>query len=191
MTKVLPMHKLMLLFRRPTSIEGFETAWSAEFVPSAEQMPGIRRVAVSRAVESLAGPADLYLVHEFFFDSLAPAPHAMASAPPPSPAAAAHPLSPPPPPDARAAFIERRGVRAEILHLPVETPTVEDAARAVGTHPDRIVKSLLFLVDRSPTLVIACGASPVSRRRVAAHFHLRPKRIKPADPEATLSASGY
>ena len=74
------MHKLMLLFRRPTSIEGFETAWSAEFVPAAEQMPGIRRVAVSRAVESLAGPADLYLVHEFFFDSLASARQAMASA---------------------------------------------------------------------------------------------------------------
>jgi len=104
---------------------------------------------------------------------------------------AADPRSLPLTPDDLAAFIERRGVRAEILHLPVETPTVEDAARAVGTHPDRIVKSLLFLVDRSPTLVIACGASPVSRRRMAAHFHMSPKRIKLADPEATLSASGY
>jgi uncharacterized protein (TIGR02118 family) len=74
------MHKLMILFRRPDSIDDFETAWSHSFVPAAEQMPGIRRVTVSRPLESLHGPSDLYLVHEFFFDNLASARAAMASA---------------------------------------------------------------------------------------------------------------
>ncbi|OGO10912.1 MAG: hypothetical protein A2Z66_14650 [Chloroflexi bacterium RBG_13_66_10] len=73
------MHKLMLLFRHPASIEGFETAWSHSFVPAAEQMPGIRRVTVSRPLESLSGPSDLYLVHEFFFDNLPLAREAMTS----------------------------------------------------------------------------------------------------------------
>jgi prolyl-tRNA editing enzyme YbaK/EbsC (Cys-tRNA(Pro) deacylase) len=93
--------------------------------------------------------------------------------------------------DDLAAFITQRGISAEILHLPVETPTVEDAARAVGTEPDRIVKSLLFLIDGSPALVIACGSSLVSRRRLAAHFRVSPKRVKLAAPEAALLASGY
>jgi prolyl-tRNA editing enzyme YbaK/EbsC (Cys-tRNA(Pro) deacylase) len=94
-------------------------------------------------------------------------------------------------PEDLAAFIEQRGIEAEILRLPVDTPTVEDAARAMGTTPDQIVKSLLFLIDGSPTLVIACGPNLISRRRLAAYFRLSPKRIKLANPEATFAASGY
>lgn len=62
------MHKLMLLFRRPDDVDGFEQRWSHEFVPRAESMPGIRRVTVSRIYGGPAGPADLHLVHEIFFD---------------------------------------------------------------------------------------------------------------------------
>jgi prolyl-tRNA editing enzyme YbaK/EbsC (Cys-tRNA(Pro) deacylase) len=90
-----------------------------------------------------------------------------------------------------AEFIRGHGIQAEILHLPVETPTVEAAAQALGTSPDRIVKSLLFLVDRSPVLVIARGMSLVSRRRLASQFHLSPKRVKLADPGTTLATTGY
>ncbi|MEW6569052.1 MAG: EthD family reductase [Chloroflexota bacterium] len=73
------MHKLMLLFQPPDDIEHFETQWSHEFVPRAERLPGLRRVAVSRALESLAGVGELYLVHELYFDNLAAARQAMAS----------------------------------------------------------------------------------------------------------------
>lgn len=58
----------MLLFRRPEDVDGFEQRWSHEFVPKAEKMPGIRRVTVSRVYGSPAGPAELHLVHEIFFD---------------------------------------------------------------------------------------------------------------------------
>jgi uncharacterized protein (TIGR02118 family) len=73
------MHKLMLLFRPPPDIDAFESAWSHSFVPAAERMPGIRRVAVSRPLEAVGGSLDLYLVHEFFFDDLPAAREAMAS----------------------------------------------------------------------------------------------------------------
>ncbi len=112
-------------------------------------------------------------------------------APPPSqPMAATNDLRPLTPDDL-AAFITRHGITAEIVHLANETPTVEDAARALGTDPNHIAKSLLFLVAGSPTVVIACGPSPVSRRRLAAHFKVSPKRIKLADPQAALAATGY
>jgi uncharacterized protein (TIGR02118 family) len=58
----------MLLFRRPDDVDQFEERWSHEFVPRAERMPGICRVTVSRVYGGPAGPADLHLVHEFFFD---------------------------------------------------------------------------------------------------------------------------
>jgi uncharacterized protein (TIGR02118 family) len=62
------VHKLIVLFRRPPDSELFETRWSLEFVPLAERMPGLRRVAVSRGYGSPAGQSTTYLVHEFFFD---------------------------------------------------------------------------------------------------------------------------
>ncbi len=73
------MHKLMLLFHPPASIEQFERGWSESFVPVVEKMPGLRRVTVSRLLETLAGRSDLYLVHELFFDSLPSAREAMTS----------------------------------------------------------------------------------------------------------------
>ena len=58
----------MLVFRPPLDPTGFEQRWSEEFVPRAEKMPGLRRVALARAYGGPAGPTDVYLVHEFFFD---------------------------------------------------------------------------------------------------------------------------
>jgi prolyl-tRNA editing enzyme YbaK/EbsC (Cys-tRNA(Pro) deacylase) len=88
-------------------------------------------------------------------------------------------------------FLRQGGIQGEILHLPMATPTVEEAARAVKASPDQIVKSILFLIDGAPALVIACGSNLISRRRLADHFHLSPKRVRLADPQATLAASGY
>lgn len=54
-------------------------------------------------------------------------------------------------------YLRDRHVDAVLLHLPVLTPTVEQAARAVGTSTDDIVKSLLFLVDGRAVVAITCG----------------------------------
>lgn len=88
-------------------------------------------------------------------------------------------------------FLEVHHVHAEVLHLPVETPTVEAAARAVGTRPEKIVKSLLFLVDGRPVIVIACGPQRVQAHAVARHFGLSRKRVRLAGPQAVLDCTGY
>ncbi len=62
------MHKLMILFRLPADVYAMERLWSERFVPLAEKMPGICRVAVSRVRGSPEGQADVFLVHEFFFE---------------------------------------------------------------------------------------------------------------------------
>lgn len=88
-------------------------------------------------------------------------------------------------------FIQERGVHAELLHLSVPTPTVEDAAEAVGARPEQVVKSLLFMVDDQPVVAIACGTSRVDRRPIAAHFGVGRKRVKLGDAEAVLETTGY
>lgn len=89
------------------------------------------------------------------------------------------------------AFIARRSIQAEVISLPVRTLTVPEAARAVGTVPERIVKSLLFLVDERPVLAIAGGTARVDRRPIAAHFGVGRKRVKLADAATVQTITGY
>lgn len=89
------------------------------------------------------------------------------------------------------AFIADQGIVAEVISLPVRTLTVTDAAQALGTDPERIVKSLLFLVDDRPVLAIASGTIHIDRRPIAAHFGAGRKRVRLAGPEAVLAITGY
>jgi Cys-tRNA(Pro) deacylase len=90
-----------------------------------------------------------------------------------------------------AAFISTHAVAAEIIHLPDHTPTVEAAAQALGVPVDRIAKSILFLADGAPVLVIANGTSRFDYRRLAGHLGLSRKKIKMAGAEEVMQAAGY
>ncbi|MCK5317488.1 MAG: hypothetical protein KAJ55_06210, partial [Anaerolineales bacterium] len=80
-----------------------------------------------------------------------------------------------------AHFLRERGLRAELLALPVKTPTVEAAADAVGTSSEKIVKSVLFMVDDRPVLAITSGSRRIDRRRIAKNFGVGRKRVRLAD----------
>jgi len=88
-------------------------------------------------------------------------------------------------------FIRTHGIQAEIISLSIDTPTVDLAAKAVGTSPDQIVKSLLFLVNDEPLLVIARGPELVDRRAIGHHMKVGRKRVSLADAGAVLSITGY
>lgn len=89
------------------------------------------------------------------------------------------------------AFMRQNNIPGEILHLDVLTPTVESAAAAVGTDPESIVKSLLFTIHEDLVLAITCGPTHIDRRAIAAHFQVGRKKIKLADPQTVLQATGY
>jgi len=82
-------------------------------------------------------------------------------------------------------------VKGDILHLEVPTPTVETAAAAVGSDPDQIVKSVLFLVDGKPVLAVACGLARVDQRAIASRYGVGRKRVKLADSEKVLEVTGF
>ena len=88
-------------------------------------------------------------------------------------------------------YIAAHGLDAEILSLPEETPTVEEAARVVGCATSQIVKSVLFLVDGEPYLCIACGTQLISRRKVADRLGVGRKRVRLANAEAVVQHTGY
>jgi len=88
----------------------------------------------------------------------------------------------------RTALAER-DLFVEIVEFPESTRTAAEAARAVGATVGQFVKSLVFLADGQPVLVLASGAhrvDPDKLARVAAA-----SRVEKATAETTRSVTGF
>ena len=73
------MHKLIILFDRPSDSLAFITGWQA-FLSLAEQMPGLRRETVSRIEDVIYAKKEApFKIHEFHFDDRAALDAALAS----------------------------------------------------------------------------------------------------------------
>jgi prolyl-tRNA editing enzyme YbaK/EbsC (Cys-tRNA(Pro) deacylase) len=86
-------------------------------------------------------------------------------------------------------FLEDAAVEARVEEFADGTPTAEDAARAVGSALGQIVKSLVFLCDGRPVLVMVPGdrrADPAKVRSAAGCT-----RAKVAGPDDVLRATGF
>ncbi|MCI0372041.1 MAG: YbaK/EbsC family protein [candidate division NC10 bacterium] len=88
-----------------------------------------------------------------------------------------------------ARVIGERGIAAEIVHPGEKTPTVEAAAVALHVGTAQIVKSLVFLVDDVPHLVITNGTGRVDARALAVALGARKARL--ARPEEASALTGY
>ena len=88
-------------------------------------------------------------------------------------------------------FLDDEAINAEIVHLATETPTVEAAARAVGCRPEQIGKSILFLANGAPYLVIANGTTKVGYKALADYLAISRKRLKLANAAQVVDITGY
>lgn len=88
----------------------------------------------------------------------------------------------------RAALADRQ-IDAEILEFPESTHTAAEAARAVGATVAQIVKSLVFIADGRPVLVLAAGANRVDLRKLARLAGA--SRVEKATAEVTRAATGF
>lgn len=90
------------------------------------------------------------------------------------------------------AYITTHNIPAELIFPPTATPTVEDAARAMGVHPDKIIKSVLFIIRRlEPLLVIANGVRHIDQRVIASRLGIGKKQVKIAKPDEVLTWTGF
>jgi Cys-tRNA(Pro) deacylase len=88
-------------------------------------------------------------------------------------------------------FIDTNGITAAIIPLDAHTATVADAARALEVDAAQIIKSLVFIVDGDPLLVINNGQARVDRKKLAALLGVGRKRVKFATPDQALAITGY
>jgi len=95
-----------------------------------------------------------------------------------------------PEPVARVAEVLRRsGIDARVEEFPEGTPTAGAAAKAVGASRAQIVKSLVFVCDGRPTLVLVPGDRRADENKVAAAAATRHARV--ARPEEVIAATGF
>jgi prolyl-tRNA editing enzyme YbaK/EbsC (Cys-tRNA(Pro) deacylase) len=86
-------------------------------------------------------------------------------------------------------YLEERGVAHETLPLPNPSTTAERAAELLGVRLAEVIKSLLFMVDGVPTLVLVPGDARVAGETLAEA--LGADRAALARPQDVLATTGY
>lgn len=79
-----------------------------------------------------------------------------------------------------------RGTGIEVIELPESSATVELAAEALHTEPDQIAKTLSFLVDGKPVLIVMAGMARVDNHKYKEYFHKKAMMIPHDQVEAYI-----
>jgi prolyl-tRNA editing enzyme YbaK/EbsC (Cys-tRNA(Pro) deacylase) len=95
----------------------------------------------------------------------------------------------PEPVDRVARFLADAKVEGRLEEFAAGTQTAEDAARAVGCELDQIVKSLVFLCDDRPVLVLVPGDRRADRAKIA--HEAGATRAKVAAAEVVARLTGF
>ena len=78
--------------------------------------------------------------------------------------------------------LRERGLTISVAVLDDSARTVVEAAAAVGVEPARILKSLVFVADDDPVMVLCAGDRRVSAKRLG---------LRPATADEARAATGY
>ena len=78
--------------------------------------------------------------------------------------------------------LRERGLIISVIALDDSARTVPEAAAAVGCEPAQIVKSLVFLRDGEPVMVLCAGDRRVANKRLS---------LSPANADQARAATGF
>lgn len=83
-------------------------------------------------------------------------------------------------------YFRQYGMEGRIIELAESSATVELAAQALGCEPARIAKSLSFMVDEKPILIISAGDVKVDNAKYKARFGTKAKMLSPEQAETLI-----
>lgn len=84
------------------------------------------------------------------------------------------------------AYFRQYGMEQKIQELAVSSATVELAAEALHCEPQRIAKTLSFMVDGHAVLVVAAGDAKIDNSKYKAQFGTKAKMLSPDEAEALV-----
>ena len=83
-------------------------------------------------------------------------------------------------------YFRQYGMEERIIELAESSATVELAAQALGCEPARIAKSLSFMVDEKPILIISAGDVKVDNAKYKTRFDTKAKMLTPEQAETLI-----
>lgn len=86
-------------------------------------------------------------------------------------------------------YLKEYGLENKVMEFPVSSATVEEAAKAVGCEEKEIAKTLSFLVEDKPILIVVAGDCKIDNSKYKAEFHKKAKMIPFADVEELIGHS--
>ena len=99
-------------------------------------------------------------------------------------------MNPLTPADVQAA-IHAAGLEIDVQFLDESSATAPQAAAALNTQLGSIVKSLVFMVEDEPVVVLTAGDQLVHDKKLAAYFEVSRKKVRIAKPEQCIEFVGY
>ena len=81
---------------------------------------------------------------------------------------------------------KKYGLEDKIIEFDTSSATVEEAAKALGCSPGEIAKTLSFLVEGKPILIVAAGDVKIDNSKYKAFFHQKAKMIPVDDVEKMI-----
>ena len=88
--------------------------------------------------------------------------------------------------DRAKACLEKYGLEDRIIVTEHSSATVTEAAEAIGCEPAMIAKTLSFLVDDKPILILADGVARIDNRKFKDTFACKAKMIPAEQVEALV-----
>ena len=80
--------------------------------------------------------------------------------------------------DKAKAYLKQFNMEERVMEFEQSSATVELAAQTVGCEADRIAKTLLFLVNEEPVLIVVSGMSKVDNHKYKEQFKTKAKMIE-------------
>lgn len=84
------------------------------------------------------------------------------------------------------AYFKTKGMEERVREFDVSSATVELAAQALGCEPQRIAKTLSFLVEEHAILVVAAGDAKIDNPKYKAQFGTKAKMLSKDEVEALV-----
>lgn len=82
--------------------------------------------------------------------------------------------------------LRKYGRDNDVMEFDVSSATVELAAKAIGCAPERIAKTLSFMVDDGVALVVCAGDARIANPKFKETFHCKAKMVDPARAEELI-----
>lgn len=84
------------------------------------------------------------------------------------------------------AYFEKFGMEERIREFDTSSATVELAAAALHCEPQRIAKTLSFIVEGHAVLIVAAGDAKVDNRKYKERFGTKAKMLSPEEVETLV-----